>query len=145
MSFWSKTAKLITGNEPATKSPLPRLRKGPTLRDLIRAESKIGATLFGPVPANHRREFFCLDEYTWVWYEEWVDEYGKRHEMTTRYELHPHGVLKVQDGQPYAVVEGEELRNLAIAVRMYYEQVMHDLYHRDPITGRKLSASAGTI
>lgn len=145
MSMWSRTIKLVTGVEPTTRVSVPRLRKV-TRRDLIRMESKIGATVFGPVPANHRREFFCLDEHTWVWYEEWIDEAtGQRREMTTRYEVHPHGVLKVQDGQPYALVEGEELRNLAIATRMYREQVMRGVYHRDPVTGQKLSASTATI
>jgi hypothetical protein len=145
MSIWSQTLKLITGTEPRVKASAPRFRKL-TRRDLIRMESKIGATVFGPVSANHRREFFCLDDHTWVWYEEWIDEAtGKRNEMTTRYEVHPHGILKVQDGQPYTLVEGEELRNLAIATRMYRERVMRGLYQRDPVTGQKLSASAGTI
>ena len=145
MSIWSKTVKLVTGTEPGTAVAAPRFRKL-TRRDLIRMESKIGSTVFGPVPSSHRREFFCLDEHTWVWYEEWVDEVtGRRREMTTRYEVHPHGILKVQDGQPYTVVEGEELRNLAIATRMYREQVMRGIYQRDPITGEKLSGSAATI
>lgn len=145
MSIWSKTVQLVTGTEPRVKVATPRFRKL-TRRDLIRMESKIGSTVFGPIPANHRREFFCLDEHTWVWYEEWVDEVtGRRREMTTRYEVHPHGILKVQDGQPYTVVEGEELRNLAIATRMYREQVMQNIYQRDPITGEKLSGSAATI
>jgi hypothetical protein len=145
MSFWNQTIKLITGVEPASKAAKPRFRKL-TTRDLIRMESKIGSQLFGPIPAGHRREFFCLDEQTWVWYEEWIDEAtGRRQELTTRYELHPNGILKVQDGQPYMVVEGEELRNLAIAIRMYYQQTMQDIYHRDPMTGQKLGAAAGTI
>lgn len=145
MSIFSKTIKLVTGVEPMSKVPTPRFRKI-TRRDLIRMESKIGSTVFGPIPASHRREFFCLDEHTWVWYEEWIDEAtGQRREMTTRYEVHPHGVLKVQDGQPYALVEGEELRNLAIATRMYRERVMREIYHRDPVTGQKLSATAATI
>lgn len=145
MSIWNKTIKLITGVEPTTGAAQPRFRKL-TKRDLIRMESKIGASVFGAVPANHRREFFCLDAHTWVWYEEWVDaDTGKRHEMTTRYEVHPHGILKVQDGQPYTVVEGDELRNLAIATRMYGERVLREVYRRDPATGHKLSASAATI
>ena len=144
MTLWNKTLKLVTGAEPSPKISKPRLRKL-TNRDLIRMESKIGATVFGVVPANRRREFFCLDEHTWIWYEEWADEAtGQRREMTTRYEVHPHGVLKVQDGQPYSLVEGDELRNLAIATRMYREQVMRGVYHRDPLTGQKLSA-AGTM
>jgi hypothetical protein len=45
-------------------------------RKLIRREAKIGGTIFGPVPAGHRREFFCLDEHSWVWHEEWIDKAG---------------------------------------------------------------------
>lgn len=104
-------AKLVTGSEPKRQTPklvptkaLAKL----TRRDLIRMESKIGSQLFGPVPKGHRREFFCLDEHTWIWYEEWSDAKGKRQSITTRYEVHPNNILKVQDNQPYQVVEGEE-------------------------------------
>ncbi len=139
MSFWQSTVKLITGSEPqATKT---KQRRKVTRRDLIRMESKIGAQLFGPIPAGHRREFFCLDDNTWVWYEEWVDKQGRRRELTTRYEVHPNGVLKVQDGQPYSVVEGDELRNLAIATDLYYQRVAREIYQQDPATGQPLNAS----
>lgn len=131
-----KTLKLIIGNEP---KPTARLRKL-TNRDLIRLESKIGSQLFGPVPEGHRREFFCLDVNTWIWYEQWADSNGQRHELTTRYEIHPNGILKVQDGQPYAMVEGEELRNLALATRIYRERTLREVYHRDPATGQSLAA-----
>lgn len=138
MSFWSQTAKLITGVEPSPKSRFKKAKKL-THRDLIRMESHIGSQLFGAVPAGHRREFFCLDKDTWVWYEQYMQN-GKVYEVTTRYEIHPHGVLKVQDGQPYAVVEGEELRNLAIATRIYHDRVAREVYNRDPITGASLAA-----
>lgn len=39
-------------------------------REAIQEEAKVGAKVFGPVPAGVRREFFCLDERTWVWHEE---------------------------------------------------------------------------
>ncbi len=138
MSFWHTTVTLITGSEP--RAAKAKQRKV-TRRDLIRMESKIGAQLFGPIPLGHRREFFCLDDNTWVWYEEWVDKQGKRRELTTRYEVHPNGVLKVQDGQPYSVVEGEELRNLAIATDLYYQRVAREIYKQDPVTGQPLTAS----
>jgi hypothetical protein len=130
--------KLVTGNEPAHH----RARKHLTHRDLIRMESKIGATLFGPVPKGHRREFFCLDDHTWIWYEEWLDSKGKRQSVTTRYEIHPTGILKVQDGQPYEVVNGTELHNFALATRMYRQQVLPHIYGRDAITGQPLQNSA---
>jgi hypothetical protein len=133
----SAFTKLVTGTEPTS-----RTSKRYTSRDLIRMESKIGSQLFGEVPKGHRREFFCLDEHTWIWYEEWLDAKGKRQSVTTRYEVHPNGILKVQDGQPYQVVEGDELNNFGIATRLYREQVMRGVYHRDPITGHALTVSA---
>jgi hypothetical protein len=138
MSLWTKTAKLVTGVEP--KPRRMATRRGLTRRDLIRMESAIGASLFGQLPAGHRREFFYLDNNTWVWYEEWIDTTGKRRELTTRYEVHENGVLKVQDGQPYVVVEGEELRNLLIAIRLYHQRTSVEIYKRDPNTRQPLTA-----
>jgi hypothetical protein len=131
-------SKLITGGTTPTVSA----RKKLTERDLIRMESKIGGQLFGPVPKGHRREFFCLDEHTWIWYEEWVDANGKAQSVTTRYEVHQNNILKVQDGHPYQVVEGVELQNLAMATRKYREQVVRGLYGRDHITGQPLQPAA---
>jgi hypothetical protein len=130
--------KLVTGTEPTHHTTRKRL----THRDLIRMESKIGAALFGPVPKGHRREFFCLDDHTWIWYEEWIDQNGKRQSVTTRYEIHPTGILKVQDGQPYEVVVGTELHNFALATRMYRQQVLPQVYGRDAITGQRLQNNA---
>ena len=98
-----------------------------TERDVIKAESKIGGKLFGPVPQGHRREFFCLDEYTWIWYEQWKEN-GQFKSITTRYEVRSGGILKKQDNQPYHYIEGQELHHLAQACRMYYQQVGLKLY-----------------
>jgi hypothetical protein len=144
-SLFGKMRKLVTGAEPEPKVAVSRFRKF-NQRDLIRTESKVGATVFGAIPANHQREFFALDASTLVWYENYVDESsGQNREVTTRYEVHPHGILKVQDGQAYTVVEGEELRNLAIASRMARERVMREVYGRDPVTGQLLSATPATM
>ena len=97
-------------------------------RELIRKEARIGGGLFGPVPMNVRREFFCLDEHTWVWHEEWVDQDGKPRAITTRYDVRPNGVLKAQDGQPYRYVTLEEGKRLYKAVRMYNRLVQSQLY-----------------
>lgn len=138
MKLWNTTVKLVTGAEPKVKMTAKKVRRKLSRRDLIRMESKIGAQVFGPIPAGHRREFFYLDNHTWVWYEEWPDERGRRQELTTRYEIHPNGVLKVQDGQPYSVVEGEELRNLALATRLYHERTSREIYQHDPTTRQPL-------
>lgn len=137
---------LVIGTQPTSKGG-PRVNfKKLTTRDLIRMESKIGADLFGPIPKGHRREFFCLDEHTWVWYEEWIDSSTKKKQsVTTRYEIHENGIIKVQDDQPYQVVEGEELQNFITAIQLYYEQVVRGVYHYDPATGKPLPSHPAII
>lgn len=135
MSVLKKALTLLTGVPASDRRPLKKLSE----RELIELEAEIGGTLFGPVPAGHRREFFCLDEHTWVWHEEWVDVDKRRHVTSTRYEIHSNGVLKAQDGKVYKFIEGEELRNLTLAVRLYYEAVARGIYRRDPLTGQPLT------
>ncbi len=137
-----KAINLLTGDDwsPQTllmprKRPLNKL----TERELLTLESEIGGKLFGPIPRGHRREFFCLDKDTWIWYEEWLDEKGRLQQATTRYEVQAKGVLKVQEGARYSYIEGDELKNLVLAARMYYEQVARDIYKRDPHTGQKIA------
>lgn len=134
--FLDKLSKFITGEDQLAKFNPKQL----TMRDLIRMESQIGAQIFGPVPKGHRREFFCLDEHTWIWHEEWIDPATRQKlAITTRYEIRGDKIIKVQDTQPYQLVEGDELRNLVMAMRIYYEKVARDVYHYDPTTGRPLS------
>lgn len=110
-----------------------------TERELIQLESEIGATIFGEKPEHvTRREFFNLDKDTWIWYEEIVDKDGKKQELTTRYEVQPKGILKVQPNYRYSYLEGDELQNFVLAVKEYYERVSRDLYKRDPQTGYRL-------
>lgn len=130
-TLFSKAIQLLSGAtdlKPQKSRPLREL----TERDLIQLESQIGATLFGPVPKGHRREFFNDDQNHWIWHEEWVDAYGKTQSMTTRYEIQPRGILKVRLGEPYAYIEGEELRNLNMAAQLYYEEVARKIYKREP-------------
>jgi hypothetical protein len=137
-----KTLSLLTGSPADTKRPLKKLTK----RELIELEAEVGGALFGPIPAGHRREFFCLDEHTWVWHEEWINENNQRQVTSTRYEIHANGILKAQDGKVYKFIEGDELRNLILAMRLYYEAVARGIYKRDPITGQPLTDTpAGTI
>lgn len=90
---------------------------------LMRGEAKIGGQLFGPVPKGHRREFFCLDEHTWIWHEEWVDDQGQRHVVTTRYIVRPNGIIKTLDGHTYQNLTSREAHNLAKAARLYYQRI----------------------
>jgi hypothetical protein len=92
-------------------------------RKLMRREARIGGSLFGALPKGHHRQFFCLDEHTWVWHETWTDQQGRQHNTTTRYEVRPDGVLKVQDGQVYQRLSRTEARNLYKAVKLYQQRV----------------------
>ncbi|HSX46694.1 MAG TPA: hypothetical protein VLF87_01755 [Patescibacteria group bacterium] len=102
-------------------------REAELYRNLIRHEAKIGANVFGPVPEGHRREFFCLDEMTWIWHEEWDDARGQTQVQTTRYDVRPDGILKSQHGH-YQRVEAAEAQRLRKAVRIYLDRVNREMY-----------------
>lgn len=116
--------KIIAGR----KAQRRQEREAELYRALIRREAKIGGELFGPIPEGVRREFFCLDERTWVWHEEWTDKSGKRQIRTTRYDVRPTGVLKAQDGRNYQQVSPEEALRLRQAVHTYNQRIRRDLY-----------------
>lgn len=97
-------------------------------RELVRREAEIGGQLFGTVKPGGRREFFCLDERTWLWHEEWTDAKGERHVVTTRYDVKPHGILKAQDGQPYHYISLEEAERLCKAISLYNERIRAEIY-----------------
>lgn len=144
-SILKKALSLLVGNDVSAdallrmpKRPAKRPFQQMTERELLALESEIGAQIFGPVPQGMRREFFCLDEHTWIWHEEKLDKKNPQ-PNTIRYEINEHGVLKVQEGARYSYLEGEELKNFAVAVRMYYEQVARRVYQRDPTTGVALA------
>lgn len=102
-------------------------RRAELFRNLKRREAKIGGEVFGPIPAGRRREFFCLDRYTWVWHEEWTDSKGQIQSKTTRYDLRPTDVIKSQDGH-YQPVDYDEMRRLYDAIGLYGERVDNELY-----------------
>lgn len=141
-NLFQKAIQLITGDPTVDVLRVPKNRrplKKMTERELLQLESQIGAKIFGPVEHGRRREFFCLDEKTWIWHEEWKDTKGVAHQSTIRYEVHEKGILKVKEGPRYDYIEGEELNNLVLATRLYYEQVARGVYNRNPQTGEKLA------
>ena len=97
-------------------------------RNLLRREAQIGGELFGPVPAGGRREFFCLDERTWIWHEEWLNAQGRRQVRTTRYDVRPNAILKAQDGGGYHMVSAEEAEHLLNAAEAYQRRVSREVY-----------------
>ena len=103
-------------------------RQADLYRNLIRHEARIGGTVFGPIPQGHRREFFCLDEHTWVWHEEWRDNNGQHQIRTTRYEVRPDGILKSQNGH-YQKVQKAEAQRLRQAAYVYGKRVNDEMYN----------------
>ena len=103
-------------------------REAELYRSLIRREAKIGGEIFGEIPAGVKREFFCLDEHTWIWHEEWLDAQKQRRIKTTRYDIRPTGILKAQDGQTYQHVTIEEAERLLQAAKMYEHRMRTELY-----------------
>lgn len=103
-------------------------RRAELYRNLIRREAKLGGEIFGLITDNGRREFFCLDERTWVWHEEWRDENNQSQAKTTRYDIRPDGILKAQDGQPHRWVTPKEALNLYQAAKIYQQRVGNELY-----------------
>lgn len=142
--LFKKALQLITGDTLTEgvnlQMPKKHLFRKFTERELIQLESEIGAKLFGPIPQGARREFFCLDKRTWIWYEEVSNpKTGVMDQSTTRYEVHDNGILKVQGGSRYTFIEGMELDNFVMATGLYYEQVTRGIYKRDPRTGKMLA------
>lgn len=102
-------------------------RRAELYRNLIRHEARIGGELFGPVRPGGRREFFCLDERTWVWHEEWIDRNGSRQTKTTRYDVRPNSILKSQNGH-YQEVGKEEADRLVETAKLYQQRVRAEIY-----------------
>lgn len=119
--------KLLYGNQ-KPKADRKQLNR---YRDLIRREAEIGGRLFGEIPKDRRREFFCLDKNTWIWHEEWTDVSGQHQSRTTRYDVRPDVILKAQDGASYQAVTNDEARNFLAAAKTYHEAVDRELYSQN--------------
>lgn len=111
----------------AAKARKQEERRANIQRALLHYQARIGGEVFGPIPEGVRREFFCLDEHTWVWHEEWTDEKGNRQALTTRYDVRPTGVVKSQGGNSYQALTEAEARNLYNAIHAYEERVAPEL------------------
>lgn len=110
------------------KSKDPQKVRAQIMDDLLHREAKIGGALFGELPKGHSREFFCLDENTWVWYERWKDENGNFQKKTTRYQVRTNGIFKSVNNNHYEHVSARELENFSQAAELYVERVNAELY-----------------
>lgn len=98
-----------------------------TEADLINAESRLGATLFGPIPTGHRREFFRYRHNVWIYHESWKAG-DKKMESTITYKVKENGVFKCPLGGEYIKITGAELNNFKKAVKEYLKLVKTNLY-----------------
>jgi hypothetical protein len=112
------------------KQPTHHVREQAFMRELMRRESAIGRELFGPIPQGTKRDFFCLDEHTWVWHEQWIDEFGVKQSVTTRYIIRPTEIVKSQNGGAYHRISEQEADNFEHAVDTYVKRVTTDIYGR---------------
>lgn len=104
----------------------PEQRRAEAYKAILHYCARVGGGLFGPIPKGTRREFFCLDEFTWVWHEEWEDAAG-HHVVTTRYDVRPNGVYKSQGANSYQPLSPQEAKNFYDAVMSYYQRVAPEL------------------
>lgn len=119
---------------PKLKLPKVALRIRPdtvrpklTESDLINAESALGGTIFGKIPAGHRREFFRFKDNIWIFHENWTES-GKTLESTITYEVKENGVFKSPLGKEYVKIGGAELDNFLAAARAYLKIIKRELY-----------------
>lgn len=119
---------------PKLKLPKVALRIRPdtvrpklTESDLINAESALGGTIFGKIPAGHRREFFRFKDNVWIFHENWTES-GKTLESTITYEVKETGVFKSPLGKEYVKITGAELDNFLAAARAYLKIIKRELY-----------------
>lgn len=104
----------------------------PNIDTLVNAEATLGATIFGSVPAGHRREFFNYRKNIWIWYESW-EENDQFFEKSIRYTVRPDGVFKRTNGGVYTKITGAELENFRSATHAYLKLIKTELY-KDSIT-----------
>lgn len=121
--------KKFLNQTPKVRRGIPRSYSNKlSYEELINAESELGKTLFGPIPAGHQREFFESKKNVWIWHESYKEKTGRSVVTTVRYEVHPNGVYKSQNGAGFKRIEGEELMNFRQAVAAYLNIVKARLY-----------------
>lgn len=108
---------------------LPKGRRS-TRADLINAESQLGSTIFGPIPAGHRREFFHDHQNIWIWHEDWYDATLRHRQITVRYEVRISGIYKKVAAGEYYKLEGAELSNFCLATRVYLHLIKRYIYSK---------------
>lgn len=113
-----------------TKRDTKTLRMSQRIRkDLLQREAQVGKSVFGPVPASRKREFFRIDQYTWIW-EETVNGRLTR----TKYVVREREVVKSVNGASYQRLTPQEARHFNDAVQLYVQRVASEVYGQPAIT-----------
>jgi len=99
-------------------------------RDLMRAEAQLAQNIFGPVQNGGKREFFCLDRNTWIWYEQWTSDAGEAKQITTRYLVRSGEIVKSQNGGAYHRLTIAEAENFQAATQEYLKKAKAGLYSK---------------
>jgi hypothetical protein len=92
---------------------------------LLKIEARVGGKIFGSSEDSQKREFYCLDEHTWVYRQ--ADTVGNK--IINYYDVRPSGVFKLKDGS-YQKLESVELSRFVEAVKIYQQKVMQEIYFR---------------
>lgn len=103
-------------------------RRQEILQDLMRRESKLAQGILGTPPKGGRRDFFCLDETSWIWYEEWTTPQGVRNAVTTKYVIRQKDILKSIDGGTYHKLSDDEMINFKKATDAYVQRAKANMY-----------------
>ncbi len=91
-------------------------------REILETESKVGAEIFGPIEKGRQRSFFCLNKYTWVWHEQWIENKTPK-SLMTYYHIRHNGILKSSGNQDYKPLSQNELDNFIKAAEIYEKTV----------------------
>lgn len=111
----------------STNDRLARYDEMATRDRLMKLEAIVGGDIFGEVPADRYREFYCQDEKTWVWHEQW-SENGTPKEMITTYDVRPDGVYKSFNEGEFLKVSPVEIIRLYEAAKRYRTKIKREVY-----------------
>jgi hypothetical protein len=115
-------------------SQAPELIKSEVKRELLRREAAIGRNVFGPIPAGTQRDFFRVDNRTWIWQETWRDNQGIKHSRHTKYNVLARDIVKSVNSGSYESLTTEEAKNFAAAVKEYASRVKKEVYQSGTVS-----------
>lgn len=88
-------------------------------RVILKHEAKLGAAIFKKAGNKGEREFYCLNETTWVW---------RQDAEIVFYKVNPTSIYKSNDGRSYRLAGRKEAKRLYAAARAYRHVVKTQVY-----------------